>query len=471
MKTKIKNSFPIEVFPEEIQKVIKEISLTNSISTDIVGLFLLSAVGFALSHKYEVQVKDFWVERSNLFVIFIGISGTGKSPIFNAIYAPIKKLDAKLLKDYKRNYSKYLTYKTALKKGGDLYGERDKDVIMAWCEREFGEANIPQIEPVQIEPIVENITFEKLFKTLSNKGNDGRPLIIKYDEFGGFLKQLNQYRKGADEETLLKLFGYDGMKRGTLGKEGNFIVEEQTVSIAGTTQPTTMYDIITKDRVTNGHIFRYLFTADDIDYNIPDNLPNVYRNWNSTRDVYENYYSMMNDFLLDYDSKPIREVLILNDEIKNYLGNWKAEINKSLIDNNPCSISPNEFIGIYGKMDMYVQRFAIILNRMKKYFANDLNNLNFDLEDYKNSSKLVQYFAMNIYTILEDLRFSKNRYFNSVDEREFYEKLPNNFDFKLFVCEYAYHLKKSEKTGQRRLKEWTEEAGIIGKFKGQYYKK
>jgi len=469
-----KNEFPIEAFHPNLQEVVKNIAIQNDISVDQISSFMLAAIGFSLMNNYEIKPKFNWVERSNLFVLFIGISGTQKTPIFNAILKPITKTLKKRMRDsFAKQEAEYMEYKSALKKGGELHKVTDALVLKEWCEKKFGSPIVPNKYPAEIKPCFTQGTFEKLMKNLSADGNDGRALLINYDEFSGFIKSLNQYRRGSDEETLLKLFSYEGMDRDLMSKESSAYIEEQNVCIAGTSQPELLFEIVSRERLINGQSYRFLFTFDDKDYeDNPDNIPNVFKFWtHDDTNPYDEYYKMLNHFLEGYEY-PIRErnVLLLNDEIKEYLNAWRREINTTKA-NKGDEISVRELIGIYGKMDTYIFRFAIILNRVRKYFENDLNSLDLSVEDFQNAANLIKYYVNNTVRVINDVRFTKRRHMKSNKEYEFFNNLPDSFSHKDFVHEYMQHMKKSEPTAVRRLKEWHEEYKIVGKFKSMYYKK
>jgi hypothetical protein len=469
-----RNIYPIEAFHPNLQEIIKNIAIQNDIAVDQVSSFALVAIGFSLLNNYEIEVKYNWVERSNLFVLYIGISGTQKSPIFNAILKPIRKdLNKRMKESFALKESQHLQYKAALKKNGELHGVTNKDEILDWCEKNFGSRIAPQNYPGEIKPCFTQGTFEKLSKNLSTDANNGRALIINYDEFSGFIRSLNQYRKGADEETLLKLFSYEGMDKDNMNKESSSSIEEQNVCIAGTSQPELLFEIVSKERLINGQSYRFLFTFDEKDYDEnPENIPNVFKFWKfEGTNPYEEFYKILNNFLEGYEY-PIRkrDVLVLNDEIRDYLREWRKQINMTKA-NKGDDISTRELIGIYGKMDMYIFRLAIILNRVRKYYENDLNSLDLSVDDFKNSAKLIDYYVNNTVRVINDVRFTKRRFMKNNKEYEFFCNLPDNFSYKDFVKEYMFHMKMSEPTAVRRLKEWFEEYKIVGKFKSMYYKK
>jgi len=461
------NIFPIEVFNPDLQETIRNVSEDNQVSIDIIGTFMINVIGYSLLNKYEIRVKPHWVERSNTFVLFIGYSGTGKTPLFNALTLPVRKLDIEMKKIYNLKLAHHIKYKNAKKKGGALHEETDPKKIIEWWGKENPGTNWTEEVPQEMDAYVETVTFEALHQILSTKRNDGRSLLIRYDEFAGFMHGLNQYRRGSDEEVFLKLFGYTGMKKNNVGEESSGIIEDQNVCIAGTTQPDALFDIITKERIKNGAAFRFLFCFDSYEDSTPKN---VFDNWDENLDHLVGYRKMIDSFLEGYET-PVGQRIQLEytSEQKKFIREWRTKYNR-LIKDDEMGLTAQEHVGIGGKADSLIFRLAIILNRTRKYYENANDEIDLDLEDFKNAEKLLKYYIHNVQRVIGGTQFTKSRFFKAGEE-EFYDSLPSNFDNSEFIQNYTSLLNSTPRTAQRRLKLWVQEYKIIFKSKTGYYKK
>lgn len=462
MKSVKENEFPIEVLAEELQTIIKEVSERNKWSVNTIASTMLLTCGNALSNCYEMKIRNNWIERSNIWLIHIANSGNGKSHILKELTLPVKQLNNRLKKTYNSEMAIYEQYE-AEKKKGTLKNEDNIDLHFEYCNKEFGVGNIP-LKPQKIHSMMSSFTFESLEQCLSVENNNGRSLLIRYDEIAGFFKSMNQYRKGSDEELLLKLFNYEGNTTDRIDDSKNRVIDEQTVSILGTAQPTAMYGMFTEDRINNGAIYRFLYTIDN------SNTPvNPFQGLNVDSLNYEpleSYYKMVDSFQIGFESQVSRDTIIMNNDCFKFLENWRNELNTKKTD-----IGQNMHNSIMGKMDSYIMRIAIILNRTRKYYENDLNNLNLDVIDLEGSKKILDFFITNTVKQINLVSVQTNQYFENDKEAEFFNDLPETFTHTEFINAYQSTFKVSTATAKRRIAKWKLN-DVIGKnAKQEYYKK
>lgn len=461
-----KSEFPVDVFHPALQEIIKNTSDFYQVSDSLVSSYMLNIIGFSLSNKYECTVKGDWLTRPNIWTLFVGDSGSGKSPLFRGLTAPVRKCKGRQFEIYKQKMAEHVAYSKSIKKGGSLHEVDSGEEIRAWFLKKFGPDNFGQMDkPTRIKPVIESSTFEKINKILSVDFNNGRSLLIKYDEFLGFMLSINQFSKGPSEQTLLKMWEYEGIQVDRMDEENSWDVEDQTISIAATTQPHALHEIITRDHIRSGLPYRFFFEFEDS----VESMKIVFNFDPNNEDPLLEYRKMVDGFLLGYEYEPNRISLQLTPEIKRFLHDWNVDT-ADVHGLEDDGIEKQEYVAIMGKMHGYITRVAIILNRQRKYFEDDLQNITFDLIDFENAKRVLDHYVKNTVKLLNLVQWDRNKHFRTPGEPEFFDNLADNFKHNEFVQNYMTHFKSSRKTGERRLKEWHEIAKILKKGKGFYYK-
>lgn len=464
------NQFPLTVFHPEVRKIIDNLSDVFQVDSNIISSYILNTIGFSLLNKYYVRVKKGWYEKSNLWTLIIDSSGSGKSPLFKTLLNPIRKKDEEMNEIYDMKLHQWMEYQEAIKKDQPLYNEiidnSEDGVFHTWCREQFGDdAYFIQSKPTKFNVFVEKTTFEKLNKILSTKYNDGRSLMITYDEFLGFMSEMNQYSKGSDEQTFLKLWGYEGPKVSRQDDENNWYVKEQNVSLVGTSQPHAVHEIVNEKRINNGLPYRLLFELGVEEKKFRD----IFKEENYEVDYVEKYNEMIYDFLRGYEIEPNRRELILTHEARKKLREWTrgVDTNEKYVE---YGVDDEQHQAIKGKMHCYVMRVAIIINRQRAYFDLETENNEITLNDIDNSIKIIEYYWLNIIKVLQKVSLIINVYFKSEEERNFYDALPLQFKYSEFISHYMKQLKKSTSTAEGRIRKWME-FGIIRRNRdGMYYK-
>lgn len=202
-------SFPISALHPKFAELITKVSQAKKFDLDALATNYLNAVGNSLLNSYELEVSSDWTERSNLWTIHVANSGTLKSHIFNAAIFPILQKDRNLRQECKLNNTKYFEYAEFCK---TIKQEPNQDeLILEWL-REKSLTSVPVLKK-QIECAVQNISTEKMYQILDDDHNNGRSVLVQYDEIAGLFKDFNKFRAGSDEESWLKFWNYYGLKK------------------------------------------------------------------------------------------------------------------------------------------------------------------------------------------------------------------------------------------------------------------
>ena len=173
-------------------------------------------------------------------------------------------------------------------------------------------------------------------------------------------------------------------------------------------------------------MYRYLFTIDE-----NDSKKNVFEDLLANKEIDLNYEytKMLNYFLEFYNySSIMRTTLHMDETGYEFIRQWRDEMNSK-----DFGIDNKTFNSIFAKMDSYIFRIAIILNRVRCYFDNCEQDDLISVDDLKKSSQILNYYIANTIYILGKIDIKLFQNFNSESELNFYETLPAIFTAKDFI--------------------------------------
>lgn len=357
--------FPIDIFPDVLQKYIlaNYTSLNNSI--DYMGCSLLYTISIIIGNSICVEVKRGWKETANLWLALVGKAGIGKTPSISAITFPLEKSNNKEIKDYVKNYEKYEKYKSLDPMNQQLTEEIKK--------------------PRKTQFIVNDITLEALLDLhAENKNGIG---VLK-DELAGWFKAMNQYRNGADLEHWLSSWSGKQINLNRKTAKSSF-VQKAFIPVLGGIQPSIMDNFYTEENKDNGFIDRMLFCYPDLNIEkySDKEMSFEYLKWYEEYiiNLYEKIKTIINyteDFEIepfiasfDYDAKK-EWIRIFNDLTDMQNSDHENEYMKSMLP----------------KQKSYIPRFALILNILS---SNEDENITIDKitkDSILKAEKLSKYF-------------------------------------------------------------------------------
>ena len=65
-----KNIFPGSIFPPIMQELIRELESTLNFSPDYTSASILYAVSVSIGNRIQLKVKNSWLEKSNLYMVY-----------------------------------------------------------------------------------------------------------------------------------------------------------------------------------------------------------------------------------------------------------------------------------------------------------------------------------------------------------------------------------------------------------------
>ncbi len=359
------DEFPIEVFPENLQKYIVEVKETLNASYDYLGSALLWVISLCIGNSMKIEIKKGWIEAGVVWIAIVGRAGIGKSHNIDAMVQPLSDLNKREIRRFAEQVKKYNDYKELTKKEKELEPEVE--------------------EPIKSQFIVGDITLESFFDYHEQNPNG---IGILRDELSGWIKDLNKYREGSDLETYLSCWSNQQIIL-TRKMAKSAYVPKAFVPIMGGVQPKILSQVFTPENKDNGFIDRWLLCY-------PDMEVERYNDNEMSSEILEWYSEYIKGL---YDN--IKNNWVRKDEYDNQLPNiarfapdakkeWIRIFNK--ITDLQNSESENEYMkSILPKQKSYVARFALLLNCLYHYDQNiDPNTIT--VKSVTNAEKLSDYY-------------------------------------------------------------------------------
>ena len=431
------NRFPIEVFPLEIQEIVKATNENLNFPIDFIGASILYAVSVSIGNTHRVEVKRGWLESSVLYLAIVAKAGTNKSHPLSFALQPIVEQDKITYRQYEQQRQTY-----------------EKSICLSRKEREQQFIDEPT-KPIWQKFLLSDFTPEALAEV--HKFNK-RGIGVYVDELAGWFKNFNRYNKGSEMEFWLSVWSGKPINIDRKTGEPVFI-PLPFISVCGTIQNGILNELAKDSRTQNGFIDRILFV-------MPDNLEKTY--WSETElssEVPENWRKIISRLLClniinDETQNPSPEILKLSKEAKKILFEWqKGNTDQSNdIENETVS-------SIYSKLEMYAVRLALILEMMS-YSCNESNKETISENSIKGALKLVEYFkntAIKVSSIVSDFNPLENQPF---DKQSVYKALPNSF-----TTEIGLEIAKKMGVPERTFKRFLKRQELFNSVKWGQYKK
>ena len=394
-KPKIENvSFPIEIFPEDIQHYLTECNTKLDSNLDYMGVSLMWLISVCLGNTVEVEVKKGWNENGVLWVAVVGKAGIGKTPSINNVIFPIMKSNSKEIKQFQKD-----------KEAEDYFNNLDKkDQLM--CS---------EPKPAQNGQFIANdITLEALVDLHQECDNS---VGVFKDELAGWFKDMNKYRAGSDLEFWLSTWSGKAvnMNRKTAG---NSFVEKPFIPVLGGIQPSIFNSFSTEENKENGFMDRMLLS-------FPDAKVDLYNDDELDYDTIKWYDETITQFYQNIKIHMKRD-LEGNIEVERYKFSKEAKIEWkrifNVITNKQNNDNENEYLkSMYPKQKSYIPRFALLIHIFNANFNLEPINIIISKDSILKAELLSDYFVNNAKKI-------KIESTETNDIKQSFGKAESNFD-------------------------------------------
>jgi hypothetical protein len=358
--------FPIDIFPKDIQNYLLECNDKLNNNIDYMACSLLWSISVIVGNSIKLKVKNGWIESPVLWMTLVGGAGVGKTPSIDTIVNPLVSLNSLEIKRQKKNEEEYDEYKSLDKKEKKAYG------------------NVPK--PKKSQFIVNDITIEALVEL--HEDTDVSLGVLK-DELAGWIKDMNKYRDGGDEQFWLSAWNSKSISltRKT-AKSSN--VHSPFISVLGGIQPSIMNSLYNEDHKSSGFLDRMLvcYPETEVEYWNTKNISEKHIDF--YKDVMTNFYQKIRSNIerSPDNGEIIYDLAIISkeaetDQIRYY---------NKLTDNQKSDESDEYTKSIFPKQKNYLFRFALLIHVFDSFINIKKIDLVISKESILKAEKLCDYF-------------------------------------------------------------------------------
>ena len=434
-------SFPLSVFPQQIQRIAKILHADEGLNMDFLCASMFTALAAAMGNQWTCQFTTTWRVSPIIFMVLIGAPSCGKTPPLRLAVKPFHLLDAELCRTYQREKERY-----------------DMAMDLPREEREANGFERNPAKPVCRSVVTTNTTIEGLY---ANLDKNRRGVLMHVDELDSFLGNMSRYSRGNDEAYWLQLFNGDEIKCDRKSSDDTLTILHPYVSVIGGTQPGILPELFGGKRLMNGFASRLLKVFPDI-----SEMPGwkMRRLPQSVIDDWEGLVRRILEEPSEYDENgDVRpQVLSFSDEAMRLLCQWKNGVNgKAWRDTGDDYLK-----GFYGKLETYAVRFCLVIQVARSFCEKGCSRQVIDAASAKSAIELAEYF-----------RCMERKAYRHIAKANMADKDMLLFD--MFPDEFkaadAYALGagvgKSKSTVKRLLVKWRDVHGILERTAQGCYRK
>ncbi len=360
--------FPAEIFPHEFQEFIKKVALAIDIGPEVVASIEMGILSACIGNSIKISPKPGYEVAPFMWTCVVLPPGSGKSPVFDTLSKPIRKIQSEATQRYKQQIKEYKVALRNFKKDENISEEPE--------------------EPILEQYYTSDATVEALAEVFENQP---RGILSFQDELSSLIYGMNQYKGGGnDKQHYLELFNCNSWKINR--KSGARFIPNTGMAIIGGIQPEVIPLVFGNDSFRDGFIQRFIFVCPDIHpikFNRNCLRQDDCKYWEN---LIQWCYSI--PLVIGEDGFVKSEIIRLNEEA---LGIWELFYNEC---GQLLTVMPFKIQGFIPKLILYSLKFMGILHAIKKYHNNAVPDL-IDREITDNSIKLAKYFFGQIGKLLK----------------------------------------------------------------------
>jgi len=328
-------AFPLEIFPSSIQELIVSLKKTRGMPIDFSAASFLYACSLAIGSSCSTGLSEYDPKYCILYLILIGKPNTNKSGPLKFMLSPLQDLDSVSYQEYREEFMNFQAFTNL-----SVQDKKDQGIDQ-------------MLKPLFKKFLVQDTTIEALKQIVSD---NPRGIGVYRDELLGWLNDLNRYNSGSDVQFWLQNWSGNPISCDRKGSDPIFI-QNPFIGVAGTVQPNVLEQLARGERSDNGFIDRFLFVY-------PDNLTKA--DWGLEETPYHlvDHYTCGIKALAEYshevDGIYATKFIPISRQGKTLLLEFLNNCNKPLSENAPT----DALSGSYGKLDLYIFRFILILHRI-----------------------------------------------------------------------------------------------------------
>ena len=391
-------AFPLEVFPEVLQGMIREGDKRLNYGIAFTGCSMLLAAASAIGNSCMVKMSPDWLEGVTLWMVLVGDPGTGKGHALKRVLKEIELQDAARYKVWMEDMK---TYKRAL---AQFNREKKKELV--------SDADEPEM-PVLKKTILSDVTPEKMGRV---HADNLRGICLHVDELAGWLQTFNRYNAGNAQKSYNTAWSRSALIVDRVAA-GSIRVEVPCIMVGGTIQPKILPELMAESRGDDGFTHRLLFCFPDAEakpWNRDDYDTSIFNRWDGVmRTLLALPYEVGDDVL--------PQVLKFRPDAKALLHDWQDILTKEA---NHCRSAYIK--GVYAKIGQYAIRLSLIM-QMIRYACQEGSKEEISIESVNSAIKLAEYFKVSHLQIYEEME-SRSPLDDLPEEKiTLYNALPEQF--------------------------------------------
>ena len=366
----VENNIPLDVFPAKLQDMVLALARQENYSIEYTMASLIAGASTAIGNSVNIRIRGGWISSPILYMILVGRPGMGKTPPLDFAFRPIRKLDAKAIKQFKADMEYYNSILENQK------GKKDEN------------SSLPP-KPILKRTIISDFTPEALIRAL----DDNAMGIVEYvDERMGMFNAVNQYNKGQLIEQLLTAFSGKPLDVSRCSMPIPIHVERPFINIVGTMQTTRVHELVDKGYKDNGLLDRIIFV-----YPSSQEISDWQIDEDSYSSSFEKYSGLWEEVInkiceIDFSSDEsydgiLQNVLNFSQEASAYFTDWRNSLIKNINQIKDDGLVDSRVM----KIPMITARLALVF-QILRWACGEVHKDFVDIDSTKSAIRLSTYF-------------------------------------------------------------------------------
>ena len=366
----VENNIPLDVFPAKLQDMVLALARQENYSIEYTMASLIAGASTAIGNSVNIRIRGGWISSPILYMILVGRPGMGKTPPLDFAFRPIRKLDAKAIKQFKADMEYYNSILENQK------GKKDEN------------SSLPP-KPILKRTIISDFTPEALIRVLDD---NSRGIVVYVDEIMGMFNTVNQYNKGQLIEQLLTAFSGKPLDVSRCSMPIPIHVERPFINIVGTMQTTRVHELVDKGYKDNGLLDRIIFV-----YPSSQEISDWQIDEDSYSSSFEKYSGLWEEVInkiceIDFSSDEsydgiLQNVLNFSQEASAYFTDWRNSLIKNINQIKDDGLVDSRVM----KIPMITARLALVF-QILRWACGEVHKDFVDIDSTKSAIRLSTYF-------------------------------------------------------------------------------